>query len=460
MKNKWLFFLTGCFILCLSSCLSDNDYEYEYEVRNCQIKSITVENKDSVPEVSNMRFTIDQVNGYIYNIDSLPYNTSLRHKLVTSVEVVNPSIIASINAFPEASEDTIKIGKEEKDSIDFSKPVRIVVESVDGATKKQYRVWINVHQVNPELLPWKKQKTSMKQVFEEQKAFYVPGDAYYVFGLNVHTSGYSVSISSDLNLTEWKAVPLNGLPASGLKLNQMARMGSQFYLIDDAGSLYVSADGINWNEKTLSVSVTSLMGVLKSSVNQPVEKLSMVVKDEQGNNLFATWSETDILAVSDDKQEVPVTFPVNDFASAGYNSMHHERLIAGCGVDREGNIQNAMWVTIDGLSWVVATNKSHEFLSLRGASMAYYDNMFYLVGGIKGDKPTSDIYVSKDKGINWTKVDELKELPEDFESRAYATLIVDENNYMMIFGGKASAVSNHADEVWKGRINRLGFKKQ
>ena len=74
MKNKFVLFVTGCFALMLSACL-DSDYDYSVETtRNCQIASFKVSH-DSISGLEDVKFTIDQLTGRIFNQDSLPYGT-------------------------------------------------------------------------------------------------------------------------------------------------------------------------------------------------------------------------------------------------------------------------------------------------------------------------------------------------------------------------------------------------
>ena len=67
MKNKIILFLAGCLVLLMNSCLGSDDVEYTIP-KNCQITSFTLKN-DSVPELSKVDFTIDQLDGRIFNID-------------------------------------------------------------------------------------------------------------------------------------------------------------------------------------------------------------------------------------------------------------------------------------------------------------------------------------------------------------------------------------------------------
>lgn len=460
--------------LWMVSCLSnDKQEEWEYERRNLQINSLTLKH-EKVSFASKIVFTIDQRKGEIFNLDSLPYGTKIESKLVATVGFASSTSIGEAYfTYPNAEDasklDTVKITKEGKDSVDFAQPVTITVKSVLGENmgQKNYKAWINIHQVQPDSIPWNQIGAPLtNQVLAEQKVLHVPnlaGDFYYIFGKPAGESGYSVSISSEVGPEKFNTQPMKGLPATGLKIDQLVYMSGSFFVADSDGGLYVSADGINWTKENTALPVVALLGVVKKADRQPLQKeelITMIVKDTNGENVFAIRTESGVFTTGEKAQSVPATFPISAFANSNYNSMHFERLIVGCGKDRDEKIQGAMWVTVDGLSWATITNKTFDFLEVEGASMAYYDDMFYLVGGMDAaGKLSKEIYISKDKGINWTKVDSLKSLPESYEARTYATLVASHDKFLMIFGGKTSMAGNHLDEMWKGRINRLGFKQ-
>ena len=75
MKNRIVLFIAGCCALLLSSCLGSDDTQYELS-KDCQILSFSLSN-DSIPGLKDVVFTIDQVDGKIFNIDSDRKSTRL-----------------------------------------------------------------------------------------------------------------------------------------------------------------------------------------------------------------------------------------------------------------------------------------------------------------------------------------------------------------------------------------------
>ena len=71
--------------------------------------------------------------------------------------------------------------------------------------------------------------------------------------------------------------------------------------------------------------------------------------------------------------------------------------------------------------------------------------------------PSSILYESMDGGISWHPQTEKVMLPKEFLNRtASFSYVVDEHNFIWVFWSQ-SAQTNGQTEVWRGRINRLGF---
>ena len=165
MKSKIFLLITGCFAVLLTSCLGDSDYDSYYEVdKNCQITEFSL-SSDSVSGLSDVKFTIDQLNGRIMNLDSMPFGTEIEKVICT---VKYGSYVTKLEVIQEATGDTIDWNAE--DSLDFSKPVKFITSSYDGMTKRVYVAQVNVHQVVPDSMVWRQYTTNMLPTkFVDQK---------------------------------------------------------------------------------------------------------------------------------------------------------------------------------------------------------------------------------------------------------------------------------------------------
>jgi hypothetical protein len=141
--------------------------------------------------------------------------------------------------------------------------------------------------------------------------------------------------------------------------------------------------------------------------------------------------------------------------------MYNEYLMITAGRDRSGQLLNTTWSTMDGKTWALLTNESANYYTKKeGAMLAYYDDKFFLIGGIdENNMGTKEIHCSIDNGLTWAIQDTLVVLSEQFAGRGFSSIIVDDDNYINLFGGKISKNANDLNEIWRGRINRLGFKK-
>ena len=140
--------------------------------------------------------------------------------------------------------------------------------------------------------------------------------------------------------------------------------------------------------------------------------------------------------------------------------MYREYLEVVAGRDKNNQLTHTAWWTQDGLSWALMTDeKSSYFEKKEGVMLTIYDGKFWLAGGINAEgKGSKEIHFSSDYGVTWQLSDTMVVFPDEYSGRGFASVFVDEDNYMLLFGGKTSDNTKPLDELWRGRINRLGFK--
>ena len=259
------------------------------------------------------------------------------------------------------------------------------------------------------------------------------------------------------DMNNWKEVTLSGFPA-GAVLSQITDFEGDLYVISDEGALFRSVDGQVWSQIDDAPTVKTLLGCLPENTVLGRGSVLMGIVAE-GNKLhFASMNKG---AQWNTGIEVPESFPISGFCGFNYDLMYHPRLMVVSGRDSKNNLTNKTWSTIDGLSWASISGSNIKYSSREGAALTYYDNMFFLLGGIDASgEALSDIYFSKDYGITWSSDTMYYKMPEDYTARGYSSAFADENNYLMLFGGKAGKDTNILNELWRGRINRLGFGKE
>lgn len=460
MKNRIVLFIAGCCALLLSSCLGSDDNEYELS-RDCQILSFSLSN-DSIPELSNVVFTIDQISGRIFNIDSMPYGTKLDEKVICKVRLA--STVYTCQVMQEAIGDTIFWNTE--DSLDFSKPVKFVNTLWDGETTKTYLAQVNIHQVVPDSMVWGiyKEGIPAAAVKEEKVVVFGEGDneSYYMYAQPVNASeGYQLYRSAVSDGRNWTELTVTGLPAGEVRLSQITAYEDAFYAVTTKGALYRSADGQTWTLMENTPVVKALLGAIKTSDDYTItgkqpSALATVV-EKNGSFIYASmdkemeWTDGTLLNEG---------FPLTGFGNLSYNSMYRARLLVVAGRDKDNKLTNAAWSTENGQVWAMLTDEeATPFDKQEGVAVTEYDDKFFMLSGInEAGKASSDIYLSRDGGVTWNVSDTLVVMPPEFKARGFSSIYVDENDYMYLFGGKETNNSDVLNQIWRGRINRLGFK--
>ncbi|MDL2221839.1 DUF6242 domain-containing protein [Parabacteroides sp. OttesenSCG-928-N08] len=455
MKNRVGLFIVGCFLLVMSSCWDDQTTSSSDVYKNCQIRTFILQH-DSIDALSTTKFTIDQVNGLIFNADSLPYGTEL-DKVICKITYIDASVVTTNRVIQTASNDTTWWNS--SDSIDFSKPVSFEVGAFDGVTTKKYTAWVNIHQIHPDSMKWSQFAQLLPGVrIKKQKVITQTYNEVESFFLYIQTSGnnYKLYRSSVTDAVNWEELPLSGLPIADMPLEQITLYNNVYYLPSMSGELYGSEDGISWQQIEQSPAVKTLLGVIPAGNRQPSAMCTIV--EEEGLLRFASFNEEQEWSAG---EEVPSLFPVSGFCNHSYNSMYYDYLMVVAGRDRKGELLNTSWSTMDGKSWALLSDLDSDYFDAReGAMLTLYDDQLLLLGGIgTGGKGFSDMKSSIDHGVTWAEADSLWNFPTTFTGRGFSSVYVDEAKYLYLFGGETRSNTDDLNEIWRGRINRLGFKK-
>ena len=118
-------------------------------------------------------------------------------------------------------------------------------------------------------------------------------------------------------------------------------------------------------------------------------------------------------------------------------------------VDNTGKTAKGNWTYLD---------RGDETIGLLPAlanlSLIRYDGVTMAFGGKEGDY--TSFYESRDNGITWQASSRIS-LPEDLDTEQLASMFVttDDDNYVWIY----AEYEDGTKPVWKGRLNRLGWKE-
>ncbi|MDR2840373.1 MAG: DUF6242 domain-containing protein, partial [Paludibacter sp.] len=262
-------------IMLLSSCNWFGGSEEIPELpAGSAFKSLTFAANDSFPGLAKASFEVLPdtlyVNGEllsdstIVNLDSLPYNTNITRVISTfSWQSISKAYIVSIDSTGALSDTTYLTGK---DTIDFSRAVKIVNFAKDGNEehRSQYLIKVNVHKVNPYLFVWQKIADEIySHPVAQQKAVY--------FGSQIMLYASSESenyLYTSQNGKDWtdNTAAISGLPsATTIDLSQIVEFNGKLFLLDSQHNIYSSSDGFQWTGHGFP-SLKSLLGVYKNEL--------------------------------------------------------------------------------------------------------------------------------------------------------------------------------------------------
>ena len=461
LRNK---FHILCYLIVIPlfiSCLGDSDPVEVIIPNDTEILSFSLSH-DSISDLSQAKFSIDQRNNLIYNYDSLPYQTILPDSVI--VKYATTSTIANVQNITDGDSIWIVSG----DSLNVSKPLRLKVYALDGSRTKEYDVLVNIHQVDPDSIQYTRIAEVNFLFAENSKTVKLQG-GYYTFS---KAADGIISLYKSDNMKDWGNEVLTGLPNSTV-VSGILSDGKSIYAYtkeDEGGELYYSSDAVSWEKIPCEYPVISVLGYLPPSKIQS-GGLSIVVKKE--NSLyFMFMASSGILNDFQLGQQLSDNFPISDFSTINSQVLTVERITLVGGKSQSNEDMNTVWSTQDGLYWAnlsggsskgaipLIENKTIEGVienkAIGGANVFYYNNELYLLNGKTADGSyNKDIYFSIDGGVTWgTK--EGKYLPVgNYPARYGASVVTDDTGtYFYIIGGQNS---NTCKDVWMVFINRRIF---
>lgn len=454
MKNKLAIYLSVLAMLfVVSSCFNDDDdsvnnpYAYIKSFSVGDITSLypvfTETGKDTVATKtisgSSFPFTIDHAACEIYNSDSLPFKTNL------SKVLINMSVEGVATIYSEENDAYEYFTLE--DSIDFTTPRKFRITSQDGSYSNYYTVSVNAHQVEPDLMVWKRVSGSVS--LNPQKAVEFDGKVY-VFGTLADRTPVMVCSEMDATIS-WSSFARLGLPLS-VDFSTLHLFKGVFYVLAD-GDLYASADALTWESVSQGNGFVAIIGASDQDGRMWLAG---------GENIFCTEDAVSFEAMG----ALPKGLPLCGLSTSSYALSHNKgiiryMLVGYTTAEKDGAPKVWSMLSTEN-KWVEYGNVDNPYPcpALDGLVVLRYDNSLYAFGG-KGTVSGEDVeafgsfYVSRDNGIVWKAPDDFyRLLPNDIKGEECSFVaFVDSKNYMWIL------TDNNKVGVWRGIINRLGFKE-
>ncbi len=443
----------------LSSCNSDStDYTATSASSDAQIysfkisaKPYTKEDTINYPIMAKTRFSIDQFKASIYNTDSLPYKTTLRNVYASvgfgssspsKLQVIYPDSIVDWNG---------------TDSLDFSTVPKIKVTAADGSASIEYSIDVRIHKVDPDTLTWSEIKTlEQASSIKKQKTLLIDNKTFYTFSIDTDNKLYLHS--ADKATAYRPRVAISGLDANKIRLESITYFNNRFYAVDSDNKAY-SADknGLVWSLKNQNI--INIIGVLPATNTE--KDVLLVLTKEDNTICFARTSNIEDLKPQKDEGGKPISindnFPIIDFTSAtNYDrtNINSSILAVTGGKDQNNTISNLTWsVQLDDNNAIrVISNQRHSvFAGTKGIVTFLYDSYLYAL-------VNNRFYKSASYGSKWTTAPNKEILDNKIPKASQQSVIVDEDNYIWIFGGIKDTGGASVQSVWRGRLNKLNPK--
>lgn len=463
MRTRFLSVIIGFLLvsMAVSSCL-DSDTVTEYSV-DATIHAFSLDTIHGV----DYPFEIDQLNNLIYNPDSLPVDADT---LIDSIKIDVLSVAWSVT-----SGDTILSTDAYHNLLPAMNAsgengIKLTVHAGDGVTTRSYTLQIRVHRQDPDSLTWVHMDT-VSDVFSssihsgEQKAVIV-GEGLDRELLLYTSPTRLYRTSTTPGEYGWSAADVTGLPSQADVTSLLAFAGRLYMLAE--GDVYASdATGTTWQKvEVLSGSVQSLVATLPdNAVSNQEAMLVGICKDASGEHVFCTVTEKQVEenAAWTLGGVVPAGFPTDHIYYVNYTTGAGAAQVMVAGMPLGEREKTVTWFSNRGLDWVsLETDVENMWCpALSNPVLLHYADRFYAFGG------SMDAIYTSESGIGWQRVADKFLLPAAFKNKRSYTVVVDatpagavsavdkRDFIWVIFGGNGTP-----NEVWRGRLNRLGFERE
>lgn len=462
--NLWLLTLLALTVL-LASCSSADDNNSVQINDYCYIKSATlgnvtrkVELYDRQGNLINTRYatftgssypmTVDLRAGTIENRNPLPFGSQL------SAVTVTIAFDGSLLRYRVKGSDADWKAYNATDSLDLTRPLELLLTSNDGQSSRTYTFTVHVHSQEGDSLYWNRCESEVAQLdgMTDMKAFTL-ADRLLVLGKK-NTEGTDKVVLAGRTSIEaegtWEEIPTTGLPVEA-DLQSLCQHDGILYLSTSDGSILSSIDAQTWQQ----------VGIPHSAA---------LTLFERTDDYFYAYSEGKLLRSADattwDEEKLdsePDKLPVYGIRALTMQQPNGNSRIVMVGQnDNYTNalVWNKMWnenEAEEDAEWMffpLSPDNAIPCPRLNHFNLLEYDDKCIAFGGASADgkrKALDGIYVSQDYGITWRPSTEIH-MPIELEGiEGCIASTVDTNNYIWI-------ITNA--QVWRGRLNRLGFAQQ
>ena len=461
MRIKFLSVIVSFLIvsIAVSSCLdSDENYEYSSDATIHAFGIDTIHGK-------YYKFSIDQLRRYIFNEDSLPVgsDTIIDRILIDSMMVMVGGWITSGSPTDTLfnTADSVNLIPAMNKGING---MEFTVHAADLVTTRKYTLEVRVHKEDPDSLVWKEMTPfNTTAIPNNQKVITLKNnDKEELWVYTSNTTAYKTS--TDPLKFQWQPVSGINLPANAkltsivnfkhVTTNATIETENQYlYVVTEDYKVYRSENGVVWQEvnelgNNVQALIASFPNVLTGIVKIGNKEYFNISNDG------LEWEDAEGDQGEFKLPEVPASFPIDNIYTSNFSTTNGVPQVMAVGTPRtSGNKQTLIWFSMTGTDWTEISSTAYDAYcpAMENPFAMYYGGLFYCFG----DK--LDAIYSSIAGISWQKIERKFLLEKTFNGNtAPYSVIVDENNFIwIVFGGKGTE-----NKVWRGRLNKLGFKGQ
>ncbi|MBQ8226484.1 MAG: hypothetical protein IJZ92_03470 [Bacteroidaceae bacterium] len=438
-----LFFLLAVAFVGMQSACSSDDVVDASDYGDCivtaarigtltrDVKTKTSEGKDTVYSVTVQGYyyplSIDHINGRIYNADSLPVGTRTDKTVFSAFSGTGRLAIRSLVT---GEDSTLTLA----DSLDFSRERFVTVYAYDGIGSRTYSVNLRVHREEADSFRW-------ARVHGGEAALAALTDTRLVrMGTRLLAYGrmdadVCVAVADVAHPTTWNTIDLS---ATGLNPRSVMQIEQRLYALGNEG-LLSSADGMVWSLVETDFRPEAL-----------VAAGSQTLYAQSGGTIYASTDGVEWVAEDVDE---PAEWPTGNFVSAHQLSRTDKHLenILMVGSSEGGAKVWKRVVDLTGrenFSWFflpVEDKNPYPCPNLQNAALMTYDEGSLLAGTTADGRHM--LYQSSDNGRTW--------IPGAiaFPTALTGTMVAattDADNFVWV-------VCSGSGDVWRGRLNRLGW---
>lgn len=444
-KIKHSVWLLLCLPFLLNSCIEDDevapdDYCYISAVSLGTVKRVITTADTTIYTsytASSYVMSIDQKHQAIENRNPLLYGSDLRAVLL------NIAYDGSYQAYRPQTDtnDAAWVAYNSRDSIDLRTPLELYIVSNDSRSSRIYTLKVNVKEEESDSLYWTKdsefgQDSEFASMTETRAA--VAGGRLVVLGRNA--AGIMMGWRKDTSDGPvWESCATD-LPDDA-DLKALREHDSKLYISCADGTLYTSDNAETWTRLGQGAAGMHLAGVTDGYYYSIA-----------GGRLYSSadamdWTREEAL---DEKADSLPSTVVGTLAFTQPNG--NKRLVMvgrnDSGAQPRMVVWNKMWYGKQqegdaGWMFVNWTRENRQLLPvMEHTSLHVYDGKCLAIG-----EGTAKMYFSSDYGITW-RTDSGLHLPKELDGATDpVTSAVDADNMIWIIAG---------NQVWRGRLNRLG----